>query len=632
MRKPFTIDDVIPIPSSGVSRCHLSLDGKWVAYSYQGNITIFNLERWCSETSFDGDYPRWSSADPNALAYLKSNHSGVFIRRVDGAERHLGERVGSVKTGEWDYGGQTLEWSFDGRFLATIVERDSEETGTGAIKGTDDIKVVDLSPGLSADALVILDVSIGAVTFEGLAEHYETYECLAWHPSGNWLTVLSNGSDPRARVDEHSMYSFETDHRAPDWHLFDIDLKDGKKKSRVGPRANEMNLIKWSPDGTKLALAYSPYWGETRPVCAMMEQDSDQIQILSEEYYCDMVVYWGNDSRKLFFGGLKGINHRVVCADAATKRTEEIVKWIGRARPSGVSQNGRTLLVHWRGLNNLRDIYAISLDSGQSKAVTHYTDQLDEYELPTSEVVEWPSYDGLVLQGVVVSPCGESISPKRPTIVFLHGGPIGAGEAVSDPEWIWLATQGFQIFAPDFRGSQQYQFVKRPNEEMNYRDVMSGIEWLVQNGKCDPSKIVLSGFSYGAFLGAYIIGRTNRFRAAVLSGGNYGYSSMFQLGLHVSRQAVREDDTWKASVDIPDWFLMFGISYVEQVETPVLLFQGEHDEPIEAEMYAEYLSDFGKAVEYVLYKGEGHDLFQNKRRYKDRLERKLRWFRKYLSE
>ena len=54
--------------------------------------------------------------------------------------------------------------------MATIVERDSEETGTGAIKGTDDIKVVDLSPGLSADALVILDVSIGAVTFEGFAD------------------------------------------------------------------------------------------------------------------------------------------------------------------------------------------------------------------------------------------------------------------------------------------------------------------------------------------------------------------------------------------------------------------------------------------------------------------------------
>ena len=54
-------------------------------------------------------------------------------------------------------------------------------------------------------------------------------------------------------------------------------------------------------------------------------------------------------------------------------------------------------------------------------------------------------------------------------------------------------------------------------------------------------------------------------------------------------------------------------------------------EPIEAQMYAKYLSDAGKQVEYVQYKDEGHDLSQNKRGYKDRLERKLRWFRKYLS-
>ena len=72
--------------------------------------------------------------------------------------------------------------------------------------------------------------------------------------------------------------------------------------------------------------------------------------------------------------------------------------------------------------------------------------------------------------------------------------------------------------------------------------------------------------------------------------------------------------------------------YVELVETPVLLFQGEHDEPIEAQMYANRLEGAGKTVEYVLYKDEGHDLFQNKRGYKDRLERKLRWFRNYLSE
>ena len=81
----------------------------------------------------------------------------------------------------------------------------------------------------------------------------------------------------------------------------------------------------------------------------------------------------------------------------------------------------------------------------QSKAVTHFTDQLNVYELPTSEVVEWSSYDGLVLQGVVVSPHGQPMSPDRPTIVDLHGGPIGAGIAISQPIWNWLVPRrGFK--------------------------------------------------------------------------------------------------------------------------------------------------------------------------------------------
>ncbi len=632
MRKSFTIDDVLSFPFSGVTRgrCHLSPDAKRAAYRYGGNITIFNLEKWCLETSFVGDCPRWSPTDPDVLAYLKSNHSGVFIRRVNGAERHLGESIGSVKTGEWTYGGHTLEWSFDGKSLAAVVERDSEETGSGSNEDAEGIEAVNLSSPTSADALVVLEVSTGAVTFEASSDPKETYECVAWHPSGDWLTVLSDR--PSTEVEITEKFSVETGHWVFDYHLFDIDLRDSKTKSRVGPGAGEMVLVKWSPDGKKLAFGYSPYPVEVRLVCAMMEQDSDQIQILSEEYWCDQVAYWSHDSRKLYFNGLKGLSHRVVCVDTATKRTEEVVDWTGWTYLGGISQDGKTLLIHWEGLNNLRDVYAISLDSGQSKAVTHYSDELDEYQLPMSEVVEWQSYDGLVLEGVVVSPCGQPMSLERPTIVFLHGGPVGAAQAISDLEWNWLTTQGFQIFAPDFRGSQQYRYVKPPTEDMNYRDVMSGIEWLAPSGKCDPSRIVLSGHGYGAVLGAYIIGQTNRFRAAVLSGGSYGYTDLFELGFHVGRNAVREDDKWKATLDIPDWFLTSGICYVEQVETPVLLFQGEHDEPIEAQMYANRLAGAGKTVEYVLYKDEGHDLFQNKRGYKDRLERKLRWFRNYLSE
>ena len=629
MSRPITIDEVKSFPFSGVRGCHLSLDGRRVAYSHRSTITIFDLEEWCPETSFDGVHARWSPADPNVLAYVKSERSGIFIRHVDGTERHLGESIGTVQTEEWAFGHPyTLDWSFDGKFLAMVVGRDLVEKDTGLNENTDGIEVVNVSPDTSTDALVVLDVSTGAVTFELSPAAYETYWNIAWHPSGDWLTVVSNGSDSPDPVDP-SDFSFETGHVAPDWHLYDIDVRDGQKKSRVGPCANEMGHIKWSPDGTKLALVYSPYVGEVRPLCALMERDSNQIEILSEDYYCEQVLYWAPDSRKLYVNGLKGMSERVVCVDTVSKSTEEVVDWTGRTSLSGVSQDGQTLLIHWRGLNNLSDVYVVSIDSGESKAVTHFTDQLNVYELPTSEVVEWPSYDGLVLQGVVVSPHGQPMSPDRPTIVDLHGGPIGAGVAISQPIWNWLVSEGFQVFAPEFRGSQQYQFVETPNEDMNYRDVMSGIEWLAQNEKCDPTKMGLTGLSYGACLGSYIVGQTSRFRAAILAAGDYGYTALFQLGLHVARNAVRENDKWQATVEIPDYYFTYGIYYVEQVETPILLFQGEHDTPIEAEMYAQYLSGTGTEVEYVMYRGEGHiPITANK----DRLERMLRWFRKYLME
>ena len=104
MSRTITIDEVKSFPFSGVRGCHLSLDGKRVAYSYRRNITIFDLNRWCAETSFDGVFPRWSPTNPNLLAYVKSDYSGIFIRHVDGSEQHFGESIGTVRTEEWAFG------------------------------------------------------------------------------------------------------------------------------------------------------------------------------------------------------------------------------------------------------------------------------------------------------------------------------------------------------------------------------------------------------------------------------------------------------------------------------------------------------------------------------------------------
>lgn len=189
MSRPITIDEVVSFPFSGVGECHLSIDGKRVAYAHRGSITIFNLEKWQTEVSFEGNHPKWSPANPDVLAFLKPNSSGVWVRRLDGTEWQLGESVGEVEKSNWAINPNTFEWSMDGRFLAVVAERDLEENDN---EEDDGIVIVRSPAPTYANVLIILDVVTGQTTFQTESDAGESYEHLAWHPSGDWVTVCSN--------------------------------------------------------------------------------------------------------------------------------------------------------------------------------------------------------------------------------------------------------------------------------------------------------------------------------------------------------------------------------------------------------------------------------------------------------
>jgi dipeptidyl aminopeptidase/acylaminoacyl peptidase len=159
---------------------------------------------------------------------------------------------------------------------------------------------------------------------------------------------------------------------------------------------------------------------------------------------------------------------------------------------------------------------------------------------------------------------------------------------------------------------------------------MSGIDWLASQRMCDKANIGVHGYSYGAILGAYAIGKSTLFRAAVLLGGLYDYRLTCQFGHQTRWNAISAQEIGGAPWEVPHLYQELSpISYVANVETPVLILEGEDDTPHEAELYTTYLRALGKEVTYVLYKGAGHSLSKASHR-KDRWERTLGWFRKYL--
>ena len=607
MSRPISVDEVASFPYAGVDECDLSADGLRIAYTHQGQIYITDLETSNVSEPFKGRSPKWSPSQPDVLAFLKPESSGVWIRYIDGTERQFGKNTQDVNF---------VQWSFDGQFIALIVNRDLE------IQDEDndaDIVIVSPPPLTTVSEIVTLHVDTDEVTFLAKSKVGEFYEGLVWHPDGNWLTV-------------HSAIESQNQ-RDTDWCLFDIDRRSGVRKNRIGPGKNEMTLPSWSPCGNFLALGYSPYSyiHPVRNLCAIMERDSKQVQILNDEYFIDFVC-WGDDGGKIYCSGLKGISRHVFNVDIRSGRKEVVVERTGWTYLSGISHDGRTLMTVFRGLLSLPDIRVISLDPGLERTVTRFSDQLTDYELADAAVVEWESYDGLTIQGCVVSPLGKLMSPEHPTIVDVHGGPTEGGAAIFYREWHWLAANGFQIFAPDMRGSQQYQWCEPPTQEPDYKDVMSGIDWLASQQMCDKARMGVHGYSYGAILGAYAIGKSTLFRAAVLLGGLYDYRLTCQSDRQTRWNAISAQETGGAPWEVPHLYQELSpISYVANVETPVLILEGEHDTPYEAELYTTYLKALGKEVTYVLYKGAGHSLSKAAHR-KDRWERTLRWFRKYLFE
>ena len=143
------------------------------------------------------------------------------------------------------------------------------------------------------------------------------------------------------------------------------------------------------------------------------------------------------------------------------------------------------------------------------------------------------------------------------------------------------------------------------------------------------------GYSYGAMLGAYAISKTTLFRAAIFEGGRYDRRAFAGGG---GPYGEFETDFAKVmggtSGEIPHVYdELSPTSHVANIKTPVLILHGENDSFQQAapSLYTAYLREVGVEVEFVLYKGEGHD-YSKESHSKNRVEQRVRWFRKYLIE
>jgi dipeptidyl aminopeptidase/acylaminoacyl peptidase len=252
------------------------------------------------------------------------------------------------------------------------------------------------------------------------------------------------------------------------------------------------------------------------------------------------------------------------------------------------------------------DLHVASLSSGEERRLTSLNDGV---------LASWPklavrhlpvtSPDGLVFDAWYLARADAKGEGPLPTVMFVHGGPFLAVGHAFRYDFHMLASRGWGMVFANFRGSAGYgeAFQRKIMGDWGskgFPDHMAVVDVAVALGLADPERLGVWGASHGGFATAWIVGHTDRFRAAVAEASVTNYISLYYLSDVGEGFAA---DLGALPHEIPDVYRSRSpLTYAHRCTTPTLMLHGDEDYrcPIaEAEQFFRVLIDVGCTTELV---------------------------------
>ena len=278
--------------------------------------------------------------------------------------------------------------------------------------------------------------------------------------------------------------------------------------------------------------------------------------------------------------------------------------------------------------------------SGSSRITRLNADLFDHKELAEVEEIRFESsYDGRPLQGWIAKPPGFDPSRKYPLLLEIHGGPFADYGDRFSSEVQLFATAGYVVFYMNPRGSTSYgeefgNLIHHAYPSQDFDDLMSGIDAVIAEGYVDPERLYVTGGSGGGVLTAWIVGHTDRFRAAVsakpvinwysfvLTADSYNFFTKYWFS------AMPWEDPQQYLDRSP-------LSYVGNVSTPTMLLTGEVDyrTPMsESEQFYQALKLRDIDTALVRIPGASHGIARRPSQLLAKVAYILGWFERYGGE
>lgn len=638
-----------------VSDPQISPDGQRIIYvrNFKDIMTDKNLSNlWTA--NFDGSQnrplttgeqndrsPRWSH-DGKKIVYTsnKSGKSEIYLRWMDSGDEMV--LVNSEKSPS------SITWSPDDKHLAFNMfvpkSKASPIKMPAAPKGAtwnappkyiDEMNwrrdgVGELPQGNQQ----LFTVPVSGGTPRQITDTPFDHGNAVWGKDGKYLYFSANMREDK-------------DFEGSDSDIYSISLTNGnltKLTDRYGPDGNPTI----SPDGKKMAYIGfdDEYKGYQVRKLYIANIDGSNSKLVSGNLDRDVgSLTWAADGKGLYFQYVDKAHTKIAYITTGGKVTDITEglggSSLGRPYTSGgfsIASNGNYAYT-WAETHEPADLGVGN--KGTNRRVTKVNEDLFDYK-QLGEVEEiWykSSVDGLDINGWIVKPANFDPNKKYPLILEIHGGPFSSYGPVFSGEIQLMAAAGYVVLYTNPRGSTSYgadfgNQIDKNYPSKDYDDLMSGVDEVIKRGYVDENQLFVTGGSGGGVLTSWIVGKTDRFKAAVVAKPVINWYS-WALYADMSAFATRYWFDKKPWEDQEKYMKHSPISLIGNVTTPTMLLTGEADlrTPIhESEQYYQALKLQGVETAMVRIPGAFHGIAARPSNLIGKVSAILTWFDKYRTE
>jgi dipeptidyl aminopeptidase/acylaminoacyl peptidase len=266
-------------------------------------------------------------------------------------------------------------------------------------------------------------------------------------------------------------------------------------------------------------------------------------------------------------------------------------------------------------------------------------DLLKKHPVSRPERFTFAAPGGSLVDGWTIRPVDYQEGRRYPCVLQIHGGPMAMYTGTFFFEFQLLAARGIGVIYCNPRGSQGYgqEFCAGIRDEWgvnDYADIMACVDTAIkQLGWVDPDRLGVAGGSYGGYMTSWIIGHTDRFKAACSMRAVNNCHSFYGT----SDTGFQWDDIWhgKPWEKWENLIKQSPITYAGNIKTPTLIIHSEEDHRClieQGEQLFIALKKLGVEAEFLRYPGESHGLSRQGKPWHriHRLKRIVEWFEKHL--